>query len=198
MIKFPIKLFFWIVKIKFIYLTKKNKNKLFLGNKINFWGLPILSFTHKSSVYIGNKVTFRSNSKWNSLGINHPCILSTLSSDAEIIIGDEVGMSGVSICAMKKICVGNKTLIGANVKIMDTDFHPIASTNRLYEKISMSDCAEVNIGSNVFIGANSLILKGVKIGDNSVIGAGSIVIKSIPENVIAAGNPCKIIRSLNE
>jgi maltose O-acetyltransferase len=56
--------------------------------------------------------------------------------------------------------------------------------------------SKVTIGKNVFIGSNVMILKGVIIGDNSVIGGGSVVVKSIPENVVAAGNPCKVIYML--
>jgi maltose O-acetyltransferase len=80
---------------------------------------------------------------------------------------------------------------------MDTDFHPLSPVNRISAKAEDASCAPVFIGRNVFVGANSLILKGVTIGDNSVIGAGSVVTSSIPENVIAAGNPCRVIRALN-
>ena len=56
----------------------------------------------------------------------------------------------------------------------------------------------VHIGNNVWIGANSVILPGVSIGDNSVIGAGSVVTKDIPANVVAVGNPCKVLREIGE
>ena len=56
----------------------------------------------------------------------------------------------------------------------------------------------IHIGNNVWIGANSVILPGVNIGDNSVIGAGSIVTKDIPSNVIAVGNPCRVLSEINE
>ena len=56
----------------------------------------------------------------------------------------------------------------------------------------------VHIGNNVWIGANSVILPGVTIGDNSVIGAGSVVTKDIPANVVAVGNPCKVMREIGE
>lgn len=79
--------------------------------------------------------------------------------------------------------------VGANVTIMDGDAHqddPRAGKN-----------APIVIEDNVWIGANATILKGVTIGRNSLIGAGSVVVKSIPENVIAAGNPCRVIKSLD-
>ena len=59
-------------------------------------------------------------------------------------------------------------------------------------------CNPVTIGNNCWIGANSVICPGVTIGENTVIGAGSVVTKDIPANVVAAGNPCKVIREINE
>ena len=59
-------------------------------------------------------------------------------------------------------------------------------------------CAHVTIGDNCWIGANSVICPGVTIGENSVIGAGSVVTRDIPANSVAAGNPCKVIREINE
>lgn len=75
----------------------------------------------------------------------------------------------------------------------DSDWHCLIPEQRFTGKVKT---AAVNIGNNVFIGANALILKGSVIGDNSVIGAGSVVSGTIPSDVIAAGNPCKIIRHL--
>ena len=56
----------------------------------------------------------------------------------------------------------------------------------------------VEIGSNVWIGAGAVILPGVRIGDNTVIGAGSVVTKDIPANVVAVGNPCRVLREIGE
>lgn len=62
----------------------------------------------------------------------------------------------------------------------------------------LGSAGEVKIGNNVFIGTKSIVLKGVNIGDNVIIGAGSLVNKDIPSNCVAAGNPCKVIMSLEE
>ena len=56
----------------------------------------------------------------------------------------------------------------------------------------------IKIGNNVWIGANAVVLPGVSIGDNTVIGAGSVVTKKIPANVVAVGNPCRVLREINE
>lgn len=92
------------------------------------------------------------------------------------------------------ISIGDNTMIGPNVTIA-TAGHPILP---LLREKGYQFNVPINIGRNVWIGAGVIILPGVNIGDNSVIGAGSVVTKNIPENVVAYGNPCKIIRSINK
>jgi len=138
-----------------------------------------------------------SSAFYSGPGINHPVVLRTLSADANITIGNDVGISGGGIVAAKEVVIGNNVLMGANVFITDTDFHPKTSSNRRYSQENI-EVSPVRIGNNVFIGMDSIILKGVSIGDNSIVGAGSVVTRSIPENYIAAGNPAKILSSLPE
>ena len=90
------------------------------------------------------------------------------------------------------IYIGKDVLFGPAVTIA-TVGHPIRPDMREYMY-----CDTVRIGDNVWVGGNSTICPGVTIGENSVIGAGSVVTKDIPANVIAAGNPCKVIREINE
>ena len=92
------------------------------------------------------------------------------------------------------IYVGSKTMIGPNVTIA-TAGHPIEPNLRYLE---MQFNMDVHIGTNVWIGAGAVILPGVTIGDNTVIGAGSIVTKDIPSNVVAVGNPCRVLREVSE
>lgn len=94
----------------------------------------------------------------------------------------------------KKIIIGNDCLIGINLQILDSDFHDLNPENRFGGKNIIKN--DVIIENNVFIGNNVTILKGVIIGKNSVIGSNSLVCKSIPDNVIASGNPAKVIREL--
>lgn len=102
-------------------------------------------------------------------------------------------MNGVNIdpshCWL--ITIGNNVVLSPFVHILAHDTSTKAYCG--YTKIG-----KVNIGNNVFVGANSVILPGVSIGDNSIIGAGSVVSKPIPRNVVAAGNPCRVIQSLDE
>ena len=92
------------------------------------------------------------------------------------------------------VYVGDRVKFGPNV-IIATAGHPIDPELRLkglqYNK-------DVYIGNNVWIGGGVIIVPGVKIGDNSVIGAGSVVTKDIPSNVVAVGNPCKVLREIND
>jgi len=100
-----------------------------------------------------------------------------------------------------RITIGDNALIAPGVHIY-TVFHPISAKERFYNSINegfpfaISKTAPVTIGNNVWIGGGSIILPGVSIGDNVTIGAGSVVTKSIRSNVLAYGNPCKIIRTV--
>lgn len=98
------------------------------------------------------------------------------------------------ILDVAKVKIGDNAQIAPNVAIY-TAGHPIHpdSRNSGYEY-----GIDVTIGDNVWIGGNSCIMPGVKIGNNVVIGGGSVVIKDIPDNVIAAGNPCRVIREITE
>ena len=100
----------------------------------------------------------------------------------------------LTVLDVGKVTIGDNVMIAPNVSIY-TAGHPVhpESRNSGYEY-----GIPVSIGNNVWIGGNVVILPGVSIGDNVVIGAGSVVTKSIPDNVIAAGNPCRIIREITE
>ena len=92
------------------------------------------------------------------------------------------------------IYVGDYTMLGPNV-VIATAGHPILP--ELREKAYQYNMP-VHIGKNCWLGAGVIVLPGVSIGDNSVIGAGSVVTKDIPPNVVAVGNPCKVMRQISE
>ena len=124
---------------------------------------------------------------------SHYSYLEARNNDSIISIGDNVAINnGFSAVAFQNITIQENVLIGVNCAIIDNDGHDLASDNRT----ESSQSATVTIEKNVFIGDNVTILKGVTIGENSVIGFGSIVTNDIPKNVIAAGNPAKVIRNL--
>ena len=91
------------------------------------------------------------------------------------------------------IYVGNNVMFGPNV-VVATAAHPIAPKLR---EMGLQYNKSVHIGNNCWIGAGALIMPGISIGENTVIGAGSVVTKDIPANVVAVGNPCKILREIS-
>lgn len=101
-----------------------------------------------------------------------------------------------------KITIGERVLIAPDVKIYTAD-HPVSAKERYYD-IGCDDAyictssKSVEIGDDVWIGGGAIILPGVTIGSNIVVGAGSVVTKDVPNNVIVAGNPAKIIKRLKE
>ena len=159
-----------------------------LGKGSGFWGPSKFVKYPGSSIVFGSGCRFRSGSSSNLIGINHLCIFSTHSEIASLVVGDNCGFSGVTIGCFKEITIGNNVLCGANTLITDSDWH----TN----DPRVGPPQSVIIGNNVWLGYGSIVMKGVTIGENTIIGAGSVVVKNIPANVIAAGNPCKVIKEL--
>lgn len=92
------------------------------------------------------------------------------------------------------IYIGDYTMMGPNVTLV-TATHPILPELR---EQGLQFNVDIHIGKNVWIGAGATVLPGVTIGDNTVIGAGAVVTKDIPENVVAVGNPCRVMREIGE
>ncbi len=164
-------------------------------NSIKILGVPIVSIPKGLKVACGKNILFISDSYFSEPGVNHPVMIRLLSDEAKLTIGNDVGISGGGICVKSEVIIGNGVMLGANAFVTDTDFHPIKSENRRYNYENISS-KKVVIEDNVFIGMNSLILKGVTIGKNSVIAAGSIVSRDVPANQIWGGSPAKFIKDL--
>lgn len=127
--------------------------------------------------------------KWSHINV---------ASGATLEIGDHSGLSQFSIDCKEHIKIGKHVNIGAGCLIMDSNFHStefLVRRNRSLDKKSQNT-APIIIEDDVFIGARCIICKGVTIGARSVIAAGSVVVKDIPEDCIAGGNPCKVIRGI--
>lgn len=119
--------------------------------------------------------------------------------NARLEIGDNTGISSTVISCSNYIHIGNGVNIGSGSVIMDSNFHsinPVLRSTRKEKKNDIRTCP-VTICDNVFIGAHSIILKGVEIGTNSIVAAGSVVTKSIPSNEVWGGSPAKFIKKIN-
>ena len=162
--------------------------KIEIGNDAKFRGRPIFLPRQGGSISIGKNFTACSNSNANPVGIYHRVIISALGKNAAVRIGDNVGVSGVSINCRNTITIGNNVIIGGGAAIWDTDFHPVDVNIR---RIRPNDgkTAPIVIEDDVFIGARAIVLKGVKIGARSLISAGAVVNKSVPPDSIVFGNP---------
>lgn len=130
-------------------------------------------------IQIGNRLYTRDN-------------VYILADDGKIIIGNGVFMNrNVSITSKNSIEIGDNVTIANNVVIVDHDHKKPDSVNQ-----DMFITKPVQLGENVWIGANAVILKGVKIGKNSIVAAGSVVIKNVENNTLVAGIPAKIIKKI--
>lgn len=157
-----------------------------------FYGLPLIQLKRGSTFKCGDWLVCTSNPKFNSIGLIQKTTIKTTTRSAVILIGEDTGMSGASICASTKIEIGSRVLIGSGCVITDSDAHPLRPEDR--HDSSKIAAKPISIGDDCFIGARSFIMKGVSIGHGSVIGACSVVVSDIPAGVVAAGNPAKILR----
>ena len=115
--------------------------------------------------------------------------------NARISLADHVGISCSTIVAGNSIEIGEDTILGAGSMVLDNDFHALGSGFSWLTEYSKNS-KPVKIGRGCFIGARSIILKGVTLGDRVIIGAGSVVTKDVPAYSIAAGNPARIVGSI--
>lgn len=174
---------------KFIY-----GDRLRIESPFKVWGSIRFLLYGPGSISIGKNLHAVSTRKRAFYTLFSPCHL-TIVGNAEIILGEHVGLNGTTIVSKKKISIGNNTMIGANTIIADHDAHVIwPPSERWTQKGAES---EIIIGDDVWIGMNCIILKGVIIGNGSVIAAGSVVTRDADSNSLYAGNPAKKIKQLN-
>lgn len=155
-----------------------NQSVLFAGNGKIFFepnvtlGIPIAPFFYNGYIHF-----------------------DAMGKESEIMIGENtiINNNARLIADHASIKIGKNVLIGVSFEASTSDGHSLDPKKRFSSNYAKMD---VTLEDNVFIGSNVILLKGVSIGCNSVIGNGSIVTSSIPENVVAAGVPCRIIRKL--
>jgi acetyltransferase-like isoleucine patch superfamily enzyme len=157
-------------------------------------GLPLIQQYERGSIVIGRDFKAVSRPQNNSIGVFQKVTMKTLCPGAKIRIGNNVGVSGVTISSRLQVVIGDNVLLGSGVLITDNDAHPLQVDERHIP--GATSLAPVFIEAGVFVGARSIILKGVTLGEGCVVGAGSVVSKNVPPYTIVAGNPAQIIRKL--
>lgn len=157
------------------------------------YGLPIIQRHRRSQLVIGAALNLRSTVRSNPLGPNHACVITTRSAQSRLIIGNSFGMTGGSIVCEESITIGNHVTVGCNSVITDTDFHPLDAAHRRESPLDGAT-APIIIEDDVFIGMQSMILKGVRLGAGCVVGAGSVVTRDVPAGAVVGGNPAKPLR----
>lgn len=166
-------------------------------NNFISYGIPNIQLFINSQLKIGKDFVMINNTRFSTLGKVNKCKF-LIFENAKVLIGDKVGMSNCTIISKTCIELGNNLLIGGGVTIVDTDFHSLNSKDwhTIFDEKNMVS-KPVFIGNNVFIGMDSIILKGVTIGSNVIIAAGSVVSSNIPSGEIWGGNPAKFIKMNN-
>ena len=157
---------------------------------------PICRRNLSSTIKIGSNVTIFNKMSENPAGISHRSVLVTRRPGAKIIIGDNVGISGAILNCAEEIVIEDFVYLGADVMVYDTDFHPVDFLDRRVNDKSKIKSAPVRICEGAWIGARTIILKGVTVGPRAVVGAGSVVTRDIPPDCIAAGVPAKFIKQI--
>jgi len=177
-------------------LEARIKGVEFLGRS-EFLGRPMISRVGNSRIVLGAGVRIYSAVRSNPLGCPQPSALRTLAPGAQLILGPDVGISGVALCAGAAIEIGEGSILGSAAMVFDNDFHSPAGPWSWRPDYS-TGARPIKIGRGVFVGARAIILKGVTIGDRAMIGAGAVVTKDVPPFHCAVGNPARIFPLNNQ
>ena len=197
--KNDIKFIFYELFSKIIGNINTKFQQFLYGKRFNIkpgykvWGKIRLLIHGTGSISIGRNFHAVSDRKRSFITLFSPIHL-TIIGNAEIIIGDHVGLNGTTITARKKITIGDYTMIGPNTIIVDNDGHNAWPPRERWTTSGKSE--DIIIENDVWIGMNCIILKGVIIGTGSIIAAGSVVISNVDANSLYAGNPAVKIKSL--
>jgi acetyltransferase-like isoleucine patch superfamily enzyme len=158
--------------------------------KVLFQGRPLLSVAPGGRIILGDGVLIASALRANPLGLAQPSVLRAMAPGAQVVLGPGSGLSGSVLCAGASIEIGEGTILGAGVMVIDTDFHVPSGEFGWINDIA-STSRPIKIGRGVFVGARAIILKGVTVGDRAIIGAGAVVSKDVPPRHVAVGNPAR-------
>jgi acetyltransferase-like isoleucine patch superfamily enzyme len=182
----------WPIFLKILYREPLLRYRAeHVGRRVHIEGqLPLIYGDGR--IRIGDDVRIGSRNTW-TVGYKH-------ARDAELIIGNRVNIGYQnSFSVAKGLTIGDHTIFAPNVQIYDNPTHPFSPAARLRnDAFDVAEARPITIGSNVWLGTGAVIMRGVTIGDGSIVGAGSIVTRDVPPATLVAGNPARVIRSLDD
>lgn len=173
--------------VQFAKVRSKIADNAMIHGRVSVYGSGELT--------IGNHARINSGEAYNPIGGSTKTIFF-VKNGGKIIIGDRAGISNSTLVARREIVIEDEVFVGGNCKIYDNDFHSVEFDKRVSDEDDDIKTEAVRICRGAFIGAHSIVLKGVTIGEKSVIGAGSVVTRSIPAGEVWAGNPARFIRNV--
>jgi acetyltransferase-like isoleucine patch superfamily enzyme len=165
------------------------------GSDLAADGIVVIRLRRRGAIELGHSVALKSRFRSNLVGLTGPTVLEC-SRSGRIVVGDHSGCSGAIVSSRSSITIGRHVNIGGNARIFDHDFHSLDHQIRRdpLRDIEHVSTAPVQIGDDVFIGANAMILKGVTIGDRAIVGAGAVVaMRHVPADAVVVGNPARIV-----
>lgn len=187
-LKQPIKNILVTLISKYVQL----KYRLLLRGRVEFG--PNFRCSRKLIIKGPGKVIFGANvNAWTHAECN---IIITYNPGVTIKIGSNVRLNGAGLQAKEGITIGDNCIIGSAL-LVDTDFHSV-EIDRATNPFAKVQSKPITVGNNVWLAGQTVVLKGTTIGDNSVVGFRAVVTQNVPENVVVAGNPARIVRHLNK
>jgi acetyltransferase-like isoleucine patch superfamily enzyme len=178
--------------VSHLWIVEARMKGVRIHGNITLAGRPIISLAPGSEMTFGDGVVLNSAVRANPLSNSQPCVLRTMAPRARLILGEGVGISGSSICAMASIEIGEGSILGSGAMLIDNDFHS-PGPEWTWGPALLEDARPIRVGRGVFIGARAIVLKGVTLGDRCIVGAGAVVTKDVPPGGRAVGNPARII-----
>ena len=179
---------FITISLNRIFFKLKN---IKYGNNLRAYGFIKICGCRKK-LNIGDNCILRSGLRTNPLGGSKQIVIYC-GNNGKISIGNNVGISNSCIRCEKSVKIEDNVLIGGDCKIYDCDMHSILFDDRMKTPDTNKKSSEIVLKNGCWIGAHSIILKGVTIGERSIVGAGSVVTKSNPNDEIWGGNPARFI-----
>ena len=184
--------------IRFQVARLSRVHGLAIGRGVVFKKTPLIKIVPGAKIIIGANTTINSDNFGYHLNMHSPVKLLADRPGALIEIGEETRIHGSCVHAYKSVKIGSRCLIAANCQIIDGSGHELSFDDVDARINTTSEGYPIDIEDSVWIGANVIVLPGVRIGRGSVVAAGSVVTKSVPPMVVVAGNPAKIVKNMQD